>query len=339
MRANLLISFTILLSGLAFSSNSLAQRPATAIVQPIVFAPKTERLELTGTIESSNSVEIFPAVGDVVTHVYFEAGDEVETGSPLIQLNNRREQVALELAEINLRDTQRRLDRLQTIHSQAAASQQELDAAILTRDLAANRLAQAQVELDEHTVIAPITGIAGLSDVRVGDRITPSTTITTLDDLDHLFVLIRIPESLTPTLSKGQTFTLSTWGDQTTSIIGTVTDLDSRVDPVTRTLKIRLAIENVDGLLRPGMSLKADHLTQGQSYASIPEAALLWGASGAYLWTLDSESKAQRRNVEIVQRQTGVILVEGDLQVGEQLIVEGVQRLRSNQLITVVEQP
>lgn len=339
MRATLIIGLTALLTGLLFSSNSLAQRATTAIVQPIVFAPKTERLELTGTIESSSSVEIFPAVGDVVTNVYFQAGDAVEAGSPLIQLNNRREQVALELAEINLRDAQRRLGRLKTIHSQAAASQQELDAATLTRDLAANRLAQAQVELDEHTVIAPISGIAGLSDVRVGDRITPSTVITTLDDLDHLFVLIRVPEALTTSLSRGQTFTLTTWGDQTTPIIGTVTDLDSRVDPVTRTLKIRLAIENISGLLRPGMSLKADHLTQGQSYASIPEASLLWGASGAYLWTLDSESKAQRRNVEVVQRQTGVILVDGDLKPGEQLIVEGVQRLRSNQLITVVAQP
>ncbi|RMA79473.1 efflux RND transporter periplasmic adaptor subunit [Umboniibacter marinipuniceus] len=339
MRSTFSIALIIVLSVSLLSTKVIAQRPATAIVQPIVFVAKTERLELTGTIESASSVEIFPAVGDVVTNVYFQAGDAIEAGAPLLQLNNRREQVALELAEINLRDAQRRLDRLKTIHSQAAASQQELDAATLTRDLAANRLAQAQVELDEHTVIAPITGIAGLSDVRVGDRITPSTVITTLDDLDHLFVLIRVPEALTTTLSKGQTFNLTTWGDQTTSIVGTVTDLDSRVDPVTRTLKIRLAIDNVNGLLRPGMSLKADHLTQGQRYASIPEAALLWGASGAYLWTLDNESRAQRRNVEVVQRQTGIILVEGDLLPGEQLIVEGVQRLRSNQVITVVEQP
>ena len=206
----------------------------------------------------------------------------------------------------------------------------------MVRDLAANRVAQAQVEFDEHLVIAPISGVAGLSDVRVGDRITSNTVITTLDNLDTLFVLIRVPESAMEILQHTQHVDLYTWGSRSEPIIGTVTDIDSRIDPISRTLKVRLAIDNSSGSLRPGMSLRATIESSGAPFVKIPEAALLWGASGAYVWVRDDAGLAQRHNVEVVQRTEGAILVQSDLKAGQSLIVEGVQRLRSNQPVELV---
>ena len=91
--------------------------------------------------------------------------------------------------------------------------------------------------------------------------------------------------------------------------------------------------DNSNDKYRPGMSFRVNMAINGNRYAAIPEAALLWGANGAYVW-ISEEGKAKRVNVEVHQRLRGTILVSGDLQEGDLLISEGVQRLRDGQEVT-----
>ena len=82
------------------------------------------------------------------------------------------------------------------------------------------------------------------------------------------------------------------------------------------------------------MSFRVTLRVQGERYVAIPEAALSWGASGAFVWLADNE-KAKRVDVQVEQRLRGRILVSGNLSDGETLIIEGIQGLRTDQALNI----
>ncbi|CAI8167299.1 MAG: Efflux pump periplasmic linker BepD [Pseudidiomarina mangrovi] len=107
------------------------------------------------------------------------------------------------------------------------------------------------------------------------------------------------------------------------------------MNAATRTIRVRASLDNQNDLFRPGMSFRVSLDIQGDSYAVVPEAALMWGAEGAFIW-IAVDDKAKRVDVEIQQRLPGRVLVAGELQLGDQLIVEGVQSLRPGQSLRYI---
>ena len=149
------------------------------------------------------SITIYPAVGDRVVAVNFNPGDKVEKDELLVELDARRQQVAVEQAQINLRDAERTVERLRTSREQGAVPQSELDNAILLRDLARVELDNAKIKLEDRFIRAPFSGIIGITDVEVGDRIDQQTAIATLDDRSTLLIDFRIPEAAVSLLQDG----------------------------------------------------------------------------------------------------------------------------------------
>lgn len=98
-------------------------------------------------------------------------------------------------------------------------------------------------------------------------------------------------------------------------------------------MRARAVLDNSADIFRPGMSFRVNLSIEGERFAAVPEAALLWGATGAYVW-LAKDGKAQRVDVSVHQRLRGTILVSGEIREGDTLIAEGVQRLRTGQAIT-----
>jgi RND family efflux transporter MFP subunit len=125
---------------------------------------------------------------------------------------------------------------------------------------------------------------------------------------------------------------LQPWTDRTVSLPAKIAELDSRVNTQDRTIRVRALLENDLDQYRPGMSFRVSLRVQGERYVAIPEAALSWGASGAFVW-LAENTKAKRVDVQVKQRLRGRILVSGDLNDGETLIIEGIQGLRNGQAL------
>ena len=141
----------------------------------------------------------------------FKPGDKVKAGQILVQLDDRRQQVALQQAKLNLQDAQRTVERLRSSFEQGAVPQSELDNAILLRDLAEVEVRRAKTEVDDRKVIAPFEGIVGLTDIEEGDRITEQTIVTTIDDRDTLLIDFRIPEAAVNLLQEGAELTVQPW--------------------------------------------------------------------------------------------------------------------------------
>lgn len=304
----------------------------SVVIAPVRFAQQSTRFDAVGTGRAQQAVSLFPEVTGEVVERGFAAGDKVTAGDVLLRLEDRDETLAVELAQVRLRDAQRLLERYRNADGNAAILPTTVDTADTAVDTARIELARARVALDRRRVIAPFGGYVGISDVEVGDRIGPQTVVTTLDNRDALLIRLAVPEALSGQLRAGDALQVAPWGSAQLTRAATVVDLDSRIDPAARTFTIQARIDNADDALRPGMSFRVSLEILGGTFPVVPEVAVQWGANGAYIWRA-VDNRAQQVSVGIVERRAGEILVDAPLAPGERIVVEGVQRVRDGVLL------
>lgn len=307
-----------------------AQRAAadvSVIAEELQFERDRSRLEAVGTSEARLSADLYaPTSGEVVA-VRFEPGQAVKAGDVLIELDSRKEALALRVAELKLQDADRLYDRYQRSSDSGAVLPTTLDAARTAAETARAELAQARIALEDRTVEAVFDGFVGSTDVDPGDRVGTDTLITTLDDRSTMFISFEIPEAFISDLKIGDRVELQTWSNKKPVGLGEIIDIGSRIDPQNRTFVARAKIPNGDDALRPGMSFRVRVDIEGELYPVISATGVHWGANGAYVWSV-VDGIANRIPVNVVQRREGRVLVDGNLQAGDVIVVEGTQRMR-----------
>lgn len=298
-----------------------------AIVEPLQLENVRTRVEAVGTSRALHSIDLHPATSGEVTAVNFEPGERVSKGDVLVELDDREERLAVQLARVRLEDAERLYDRYQRSADSGAVLPTTVDAARTAVESARIELDRAAVALDYRSIEAPFDGYVGITDVDPGDRINPDTLITTLDDRSALLVSFEVPEAITGDLTVGDEVEIATWNSRSPTAFGEVVDLGSRIDPLTRTFVARARVENDADALRPGMSFRVSLNLEGTPYPVVAETGVQWGADGAYVWSV-VDGKAKRVPVSVIQRQQGQVLVDGNLQEGDLIVVEGIQRMR-----------
>lgn len=334
---NLVRSTTLLIAAAGLSAcgeepaptSSFAGSPVTVVAEPMRFESATTRVEAVGTSRAKRSISLHPATAGEVVAVNFEAGQYVERGDVLVELDSRDEKLAVQLAKVRLADAERLLERYQRSGSSGAILPTQIDAAETQVDSARIELGRAQVALDDRFVKAPFAGFVDVTDVDSGDRIGPDTLITTLDDRSELLISFEVPEVMVGELELEDQVALVAWNKDSSELTGRVVELGSRIDPATRTFISRATVDNSSDTLRPGMSFRVTVHTEGRRYPVIAETAVQWGADGAYIWLI-VDGRAERRPVKIIQRQKGRVLVDADLESDDLVVIEGIQRMRND---------
>jgi RND family efflux transporter MFP subunit len=330
--ASLLAVSVALLLG-ACSDSPTPARPAASpavavIVEPIRFEQAQTRVEAVGTSRANLSAELYPASSGEVVAVNFEPGQLVQQGDVLVQLDSREEALAVELGRIKLEDATRLYERYLRSADSGAVLPTTLDAARSAVETARLELEQAKIALEDRAIEAMFDGYVGITDIDPGDRVGPDTVITTLDDRSSLLVSFEVPEAYIGQLEVGETIRLETWSAAIPAVNGDIVDIGSRIDPRNRTFLARARVDNANDLLRPGMSFRVSAAVEGERFAVVPETAVMWGAEGAYVWSI-VDGKATRAAVEVVQRREGRVLIDGDLNASGIVVVEGTQRMRN----------
>ncbi len=294
---------------------------------PVAERASDDRLKAIGTADAAASVQMFPQAAGVVTEVLFRAGDRVEAGQPLVRLDDREQTITVESAEIALRSAEEALERIKTLASSRTATRVQLSDAQTAADAARADLEGARVSLARRTVLAPFAGVMGFSEVDVGDTLSSTSPIATIDDRSELHVEFSVPERFAGRVVAGVPVTATTAAFGAEPFQGEVDALDSRIDAATRSLRVRASLPNADDRLRPGMSFDVTVTLQGTSHPAVPELSVQWSREGAFVWKLDGDV-VTRTPVEIVARIDGMALVSGALSPDDEVVVEGVQRLR-----------
>jgi len=297
------------------------------IVEPVEQVQAVDRIQAIGSGLANRSITVYPDVTGVIAEIDFEAGDRVEAGDVVVKLDDAQARIAVNIAETKLADARRTLERSETLLTRNAIAQATVDTARTAVQTARLELEQARESLADRTIRAPFGGVLGIPQVELGDRVSETTPIASLDDRSIIIVEFDVPEIYLGRLQIGQPITAANAGFRGQTFKGTITEINSRIDTGTRAVRVRAALENPGDTLRGGMSFTVNLVLKGETYPAIAELALIWERDGAYVWVVN-EGKAEQVKVAVVKRADGRILVDGDLKQDQLVVVEGTQRLR-----------
>lgn len=278
-----------------------------------------------GDGRARRSTTVLAEVSGRLASINVQSGGYVEAGSVIATLEDQVQRLEVERAEFLLKDAQSVADRVNALGSTVTAIQRSNAAlALQTAEL---DLREAQFELERRRIIAPFSGWIGIITHNVGDQISTATELTQIDDRSEIVVDFRVPERFVGQIKEGDAIRATPLARPQDELIGKITALDSRIDPDSRTLRLQAALANSDDTLRAGMAFRIVVDFTGEAFPSVDPLAIQWGSDGPFVWVI-ADGKAERKPVLIMQRNSDSVLVSGDLSVGDLIVTEGVQSLR-----------
>ena len=161
---------------------------------------------------------------------------------------------------------------------------------------------------------------------------TTSKQIATLADMSTAKVSFEVPERVAGRVAVGQAVTATTPALPGQTFKGAVKAIDNRLDPTSRTLRVEAQLPNQADVLKPGMSVAAVLTFPSEARPMVPSLAIQWDRLGSFVWKLDGDV-VRRTPIAVVQRRSGSVTVTGDLAAGDEVVIEGVQRVREGSTV------
>lgn len=336
-------------------------RVATAITQNV-----PHYLNGLGVVMPSSDVLVQSRVGGQLLRLHFKEGQRVKAGDLLAEIDPRPFQAELAKARGNLEKDRAQLQNAKSdlaryaklakgdyIAEQQYANQQSLvrqwEGAVEADQAAVN---SAALQLEYSRVTAPISGRLGLRQVDEGNQITANEPegIVRITETAPCEVLFTLPESQVGLVAKAlrareedpdlQPLPVQAWDreDKTLLATGHLVSLDNQIDHTTGTVKLKAIFANTDNALYPNQFVNARLLVQTLKNAlTIPAAAVQLGAKGSYCYIVKKEER-DSRPVDIAEfreitpgiTDNSVQVITNGLKAGEQVVVDGLDRLRDN---------
>ncbi len=328
------------LVGLLVALPAAAQRggPASVFAEPVTERDFSRDIEALGTLEPNEQVDLSLNASDRITALYFDDGERVREGKTLLSLAQREQLALVESAEADVEEAARQLARISRLAAAEAVSQSELDSAQRDLDSAEANLRALQSRQKDRVLVAPFDGILGFRRVSVGSFVRPGDVIATLIDDSEMNLDFDVPSIFTRSIQPGTTIIAQTDDLPGETFTGEIETLDNRIDPVTRSIRARATIPNADRLLRSGMFMRVSVRAEPRTSLAVPESAVQPVGPRTFVWRVTPENdvlKARRTEVQLGQRANGYIEVLSGLAAGDQVITEGIIRVREGSELKV----
>tara|TARA_B110000879_G_scaffold72555_1_gene101411 strand:- start:2300 stop:3430 length:1131 start_codon:yes stop_codon:yes gene_type:complete len=360
----MLVSSVILTIGLLSGCDNDADQPAIENPAVSVFQVKTEEvgqyLEFVARTEPNQSVEIRARVeGELISRSFTEGGI-VTKGQELFQIDPDQYSASLAEAEAALKSQRvgaanalRNLERGQELSKTGFISNSDLDKLVTTSSQAeaAVRSAEANLEkaslnLQYSTIHAPFTGSIGRVKFNVGNLVTPqSDSLATLISIDPMYVNFQLEEArylnylqMPEDIQQEVNLTLRLPNNQVYTGDGVVNFADTRIDESTGTVAMRAEFSNKNGSLVPGLFVTLMIETEDkESVALVPQVAVQENQQGKFVLVVGDDNKVVARVVQLGRRMNAMWVVESGLEAGEQIIIEGLQKVRPGVEVEPIE--
>ena len=308
--------------GRSATTAAVAVVTAAAAIQPMAI-----EVEAVGTTRANESVQVTSKASNVVTAIHFTDSQVVSRGDVLAEMDDAQAQAALAEALARFKDSESQYNRTRDLVARELLSQAELDQVEAQHRADEARVAAAQAGLADTIVRAAFDGRTGFRQVSVGSFVSPGTPITTLDDTSIIKLDFTVSENFLFMLRPGLAVSATSAGLPNRAFTGRVTNIESRVDPVTRSITVRAEIPNPDDSLRQGMFMTVKLEGEPEPALLVPEGAIVPEQGRIFVFVV-RDGVAERREVRIGKRRPGEVQVVEGLAEGERVIVEGTQNVR-----------
>lgn len=348
-RLPLLIIIFVLIAIIAFLQwpktelkRKVFQRITSVKTTTVKLAEFTDSVEAIGTTRANEQVLITSKYSELVEELFFTDGQIVNKGDVLVKLNNQEELAKVNELNANLSESMAQFKRYQDLLNNKAISKSLVDQQEAKVKAIAAQLQSAHTKLDDLTIKAPFSGVLGFREISVGAYINAGSVITSLDDLSVIKIDFTLPERFLTTVQVGQSLTAYSSAYKNQPFIGHISSIDSRINPITRSLKVRAQISNEDLKLRPGMLLNLTLVLQQETLLQLPESTILPIEDKHFVFVVvdgaGDKQIAQRKSIIIGRRHRGIVEVLRGIEQGEQVVTEGALKLRDGAIVEVIEQ-
>jgi membrane fusion protein, multidrug efflux system len=336
------------------SASSPRAAPVPVTIAPVGKADFPVYLTGLGTVQGFNTVVVRTRVDGQIDKIAFKEGQLVNQGDLLAQIDPLPFQAALDQAkakkaqdEANLANANLDLQRFTRLGEFATRQQtdtQRSTVAQLTAQIAADdaAISNAQTQVDYTTVKAPISGVAGLRQVDVGNIVNASTQtgIVTIAQIEPIAVIFTAPEDQLPYINEAQSvqplkvIAITTDGKKPLAE-GTLAVINNQVDTTSGTIRLKGVFDNKNHALWPGQSVSTRLLVKTLKDATVvPDDAIQHSTDGLYAYIVNQDNKADLRKVKVSQSIDGRSVVDDGLSPGQQVITSGQVRIRPGTLVT-----
>jgi membrane fusion protein, multidrug efflux system len=307
-----------------------------------------------GTVQGFNTVVVRTRVDGQINKIAFKEGQLVNQGDLLVQIDPRPFQAALDQAkakkaqdEASLANANLDLQRFTKLGEFATRQQtdtQRSTVAQLTAQIEADdaAIANAQTQFDYTSVKAPISGVAGLRLVDIGNIVNAATQtgIVTIAQVEPIAVIFTAPEDQLPYISEAQSaqrlkvIAMTTDGKKALSD-GFLSVINNQVDSTSGTIRLKAVFDNQNHALWPGQSVSTRLLVTTLKDATVvPDDAVQHGTDGLYAFAVNQDNKAELRKIKVTKSIDGRSVVDEGLSPGEQVITAGQYKVQPGTLVS-----
>jgi multidrug efflux system membrane fusion protein len=335
------------------AQKAAARNPVRVTIAPVEKSDFPVYLTGLGTVQGFNTVIVRTRVDGQIDKIAFKEGQLVNQGDLLAEIDPRPFQAALDQAkakkaqdEANLANANLDLQRFTKLGEFATRQQtdtQRSTVAQLTAQIAADDAAifNAQTQLDYTAIKAPISGVAGLRQVDLGNIVNSATQtgIVTIAQIEPIAVIFTAPEDQLPYINEAQAveslkvIAITTDGKKPLAD-GKLSVVNNQVDTTSGTIRLKAVFDNKNHALWPGQSVSTRLLVKTLKDATVvPDDAIQHGTEGLYAYVVNQDNKAELRKVKVSQSIDGRSVVDTGLSPGEQVITGGQFKVQPGTLV------
>lgn len=295
-----------------------------------------QSLTLVAKLVAQESVYIRPEVAGRIESILVQSNQDVKAGQQLIKLDSVKAQATLGEARAYYNDEKRKEGEYASLVTKNAITKTELDAQRASVDIAKSRYDVAMADLSYLTLKAPFSGTIGFIDFSKGKTVSQNEDLFTLDNLDKMRLDLQVPERYLSQIAVGMTVdtTSRAWPGQ--PFPGKITHINTRVNSTTLSVPVRIEIPNPEHTLKPGMLMSATIFFPEEHKPIIPVQALEYSGTKRFVYVIEND-KVIRTEITLGARIEDTIVVESGLEVGKQIVTEGLVNMRDGLSVKVIE--
>ncbi|MFC1509215.1 efflux RND transporter periplasmic adaptor subunit [Candidatus Omnitrophota bacterium] len=339
-------------SGELNSRSSPASEAVAVRCYKVALIDFRDDLPVMGTVRGALKIELKFEVNGVIESINFREGDVIYKGDPIASLNKQDAQLKvdyskskLESSKVQYLASKKKLEIHQKLYKiggiiKAKLEEVELEAKSqeLQVESAKVELKSAKAEFEKTDLYAPRDGVLGSRDAEVGEFVTPQNKIATLYDTMDVFVELGIVERDIDKIALGQDVTVTVDAYPGMEFTGTVDNVFPIIEGKSRTLTVRVGIQNLDALLLPGMFARAViTVAEFENAIVIPSMSLNKLDTGYEVFFVDRNNTAQSRPVEVAYVTTDYTVVSSGLYEDELVITDAPQELKSGLPVNIID--
>ena len=334
----LIFGFRLLqISYIVWQRTSGGTPPVTVSATPVKVIDTQPFITSIVTLQAINGVNLAAQVPGVINKIFFESGQMVEKGQPIIAMDTSVLEAQLQNAEAVMNYKQVTFQRYDSLYKKGVVSHDQYDSARSDLNQAMATINQLKALIDQMSIEAPFAGKLGLRQVNLGQYLTPGTTITTLEQLDPIYANFNIPSKNISQVKPGQEIQVTVDSYPGEIYTGKVTAVDAIIDQDTRGINIQGTVANPQKELTPGMYGEVKILLPVEKNALVvPQTAVTYTLYGNSIFVVnESKDKSvkkiltiSQRYVTLGERQGTTIIVTEGLKPGDKVVTSGQLKLQ-----------